>query len=329
VIDGHPVIDVLLLSPLPIVEEAVRTHGLRALRAWEWVDPDRELTEAGRSVRGLASSYAVPVDEALLGRLPKLEIVAHFGVGYETIDLRAAAARRIVVTHTPDVLTEEVADTALGLLLCTVRELPQAERHLRAGLWAQGAYRLTDTLRGKTVGIFGLGRIGKAVARRCEGFGLEIVYHGRVRQPQVSYRYCPSLVDLAREADVLMVCAPATAETRDAVNAEVLTALGPAGVLINVARGSLVDEVALVRALATGTIRAAGLDVFAREPRVPEELLAFDRVVLLPHVGSASASTRDAMGKLVADNLVSWFAGRGALTPVPEMGLVSRLSARP
>jgi lactate dehydrogenase-like 2-hydroxyacid dehydrogenase len=311
--------EVLLLTPLhPIVEDTLRAHRIQAVRAWEWADFDRDLPRFGAAVRGLTSSYILRVDAALLDKLPKLEIIAHFGVGYETIDVGAAAARGIVVTNTPDVLTDEVADTALGLLLCTVRELPNAERHLRAGLWKTGPYRLTDTLQGKAVGIFGLGRIGKAIAKRCEAFGLAIAYHGRTLQSAVPYRYFASLRELASEVDVLVVAAAATADTSGAVDADVLAALGPGGVLINVSRGSLVDEPALVRALARGTIRAAGLDVFAHEPQVPEELLAMDNVVLLPHVGSASVRTRDAMAKLVADNLVSWFSGSGPLTPVAE-----------
>jgi lactate dehydrogenase-like 2-hydroxyacid dehydrogenase len=276
-----------------------------------------DLFQRGKSARGLASSYGYPVDDALLGRFPKVEIVSVLGVGYEMVDVGAAAARGVVVTNTPDVLTEEVADTTLGLVICTVRELPQAERYLRAGLWEKAPFRLTDTLRHKTVGIFGLGRIGKAVARRCEAFGLRVAYYGRSRQT-VPYAYHTSLVDLARNVDVLIVTAPATPETRNAVDTAVLEALGPEGVLVNVARGSLVDEPALIRALNAGTIRAAGLDVFATEPRVDAELLAKDNVVLLPHVGSASRDTRHAMAKLVADNLVSWFAGQGPLTPVPE-----------
>jgi lactate dehydrogenase-like 2-hydroxyacid dehydrogenase len=306
---------VLVLSPSPVVEETLRVHGVPVIRAWEAPHLDAEVA---LEVRGLASSYAVHVDATLLDELPRLEVIAHFGVGYDTVDVSAAAARGVIVTHTPDVLTEEVADTALGLLLCTVRELPRAERFLRAGDWVRGPYRLTDTLRGKTVGIFGLGRMGKAVARRCEAFGVSVEYTGRTRQPEVPYRYRSSLKELARETDILVVTAPATAETRNAVDAEVLAALGPSGVLINVARGSLVDETALVYALASGTISAAGLDVFAGEPRVHPELLALDNVVLFPHVGSASRATRDAMAKLVADNLVSWFEGRGPLTPVPE-----------
>lgn len=310
--------DVVLLSPLvPIVEQTLGDHGLSTARAWEVGVGDAGLARLGLTARAIAGTYAGRVDAVLLAQFPKLEIVSVFGVGYDSVDVRAAAARGIVVTNTPDVLTEEVADTAMGLLVCTVRELPQAEHHVRAGKWVQGPFRLTDTLQQKTVGIFGLGRIGRAVARRCEAFGLRVAYYGRSAQ-QVPYVYYPSLIALAREVDILIVTAPATAETKNAVNADVLAALGPQGVLVNVARGSLVDEPALIRALASRSIRAAGLDVFAHEPDVPAELLAMDNVVLLPHVGSASIATRDAMGKLVADNLISWFAGRGALTPVPE-----------
>lgn len=309
--------DILLLAPLlPVVEETLHAHGLTTARAWE--QPSGGVAIGTHEVvRALATTYTVPVSAGLIESLPKLEIISVFGVGYDSVELRAAAARGIVVTNTPDVLTEEVADTALGLLLCTVRELAQADRFVRGGLWAKGPYPLTASLREKKVGIFGLGRIGRAVARRCEVFGLSVAYHGRTRQ-DVAYRYYDALVDLAREVDILIVTAPATPDTRGAVGAEVLSALGPEGVLINVARGSLVDEPALIDALTSRTIRSAGLDVFAAEPHVPEALLALDQVVVLPHVGSASLATRNAMGALVANNLISWFAGQGALTPVPE-----------
>jgi len=309
--------DILFLAPLlPVVEETVRASGLTTARAWEQSDlPDVATVRAG--VRALATTYTSPVSAALIESLPRLEIISVFGVGYDSIDLRAAAARGIVVTNTPDVLTEEVADATLGLLLCTVRELPQAERFVRDGRWVNGPYPLTSSLREKKVGIFGLGRIGKAVASRCEAFGLSIAYHGRKPQ-DVPYRYYGTLVDLARNVDILIVTAPATPDTRGAIDTGVLTALGPEGVLINVARGSIVDEPALIQALSSRTIYAAGLDVFATEPRVPDALLALDRVVVLPHVGSASRATRNAMGLLVAENLISWFAGKGPVTPVAE-----------
>jgi lactate dehydrogenase-like 2-hydroxyacid dehydrogenase len=216
------------------------------------------------------------------------------------------------------VLTEEVADLAVGLLLATVRQLPQVDRYLRAGKWLEKPYPLTATLRERKVGILGLGRIGKAIGKRLEAFGLEVSYHGRNPQSDVSYRYHPSLVGMAKDVDVLMCVAPGGPETKGMVDAEVLRALGPGGILINVGRGSVVDERALIEALANKEILTAGLDVFEDEPRVPKELIAMDHVVLLPHVGSASVHTRNAMGQLVVDNLVSWFSGKGPLTPVAE-----------
>jgi lactate dehydrogenase-like 2-hydroxyacid dehydrogenase len=253
-----------------------------------------------------------------MSRFPNLKIVASFGVGYDHIDARWAGDHGIVVTNTPDVLNEEVADTALGLLLCTVRHLPQADRYVREGRWMGGAFPLSDSLRGKTMGILGLGRIGKAIARRGEACGLKIAYHGRRRQDDVAFPYFASLVEMAKAVDILMVITPGGAATNKLVDAHVLEALGPKGVLINVARGSVVDEAALIAALKGGKIAAAGLDVFEVEPCAPAELIAMDNVVLLPHVGSASVATRQAMGQLVVDNIVSFLEGRGPLTPVPE-----------
>jgi lactate dehydrogenase-like 2-hydroxyacid dehydrogenase len=275
--------------------------------------------DAGGAVRGVASCGGhTRIDAAFVERFPKLEIVSSFGVGYDHIDAAALAARGVVVTHTPDVLTGEVADLALGLLIATVRQLPQVDRYLREGKWLQRAYPLTATLRGRKVGILGLGRIGKALAKRLEACELEIEYHGRKPQPDVAYRYHPTWLGLAKACDVLMVVASGGAETRHIVNKEVLEALGPDGIVINVGRGTVIDEAALVKALQDKRILSAGLDVFEDEPRVPAELIALEHVVLLPHVGSASVHTRNAMGQLVVDNLVSWFGGKGAITPVPE-----------
>ena len=212
-----------------------------------------------RSTRPICASY------------PNLEIISSFGVGYDNIDAKAAARLGIIVTNTPGVLDDEVADTALGLMIMTVRQLPQAERYLRAGQWsAKGAFPLSPSLRGRTVGILGLGRIGKAIATRVAGFGLDVVYHGRHAQAGVPYRYYPSLVEMAKASDILIVVAPGGPSTRHIINAEVLEALGPDGVLINIARGSLVDEKALIEALRTGKILAAGLDVFENEPNAPQ-----------------------------------------------------------
>ncbi|HET9903804.1 MAG TPA: 2-hydroxyacid dehydrogenase [Xanthobacteraceae bacterium] len=258
-------------------------------------------------------------DSALMQRLGKLEIVANFGVGYDNVDAKWAAANGIIVTNTPDVLNEEVADTALGLLLCTVRELPRAERYLRSGEWARkGDYRLTASLRDRTVGLVGLGRIGRVIADRLAAMKVPVVYHSRRPKPDAPYRYYASLLEMARAVDVLLTIVPGGAETRHMINTEVLEALGPNGIFINMARGSVVDEQALVEALKTGKILSAGLDVFANEPHVPQELVEMDHVVLTPHVGSASEATRRAMEQLVVDNLVNWKYGRPPLTPVPE-----------
>ncbi len=287
-------------------------------RLWLEPNPDLWLAEWEPRIRALALAGHVRADDAYMQRFPSLEIIASFGVGYDHIDAKAAARRGIIVTNTPGVLDDEVADTALGLMLMTVRQLPQAERHLRAGLWPKGAYPLTPSLRDRTVGIIGLGRIGKAIAARVAGFGLEVVYHGRNPQPGVPYRYYPSLVEMAKASDILIVVAPGGPGTRHIVNAEVLEALGPDGVLINIARGSLVDEQALIEALRSGKILAAGLDVYENEPNVPAELIAVPNAVLLPHVGSASFKTRLAMAECVVGNIFAWADGKAPLTPVPE-----------
>jgi lactate dehydrogenase-like 2-hydroxyacid dehydrogenase len=256
---------------------------------------------------------------SLLERFPKLEIVSSFGVGYDNVDVKYTAAHGIIVTNTPEVLTEEVADTALGLLLCTVRELPQAERYVRAGLWAKQGYPLSkSTLRNRTVGMVGMGAIGQAIARRLDAFGVPVVYYTRKPRPELAYRHYPTLIDMAREVDTLMVIVPGGAATANMINAEVLDALGPNGIVINMARGSVVDEPALIKALKDKRILAAGLDVYAKEPEVPQALIDMDNVVLLPHVGSASVHTRQKMDQLVADNILAWAAGKPPLTPVPE-----------
>ncbi len=283
-------------------------------------DQDAFIEEVAPRIRGVAIAYtANKIDSAFMSQFPNLEIVSSFGVGYDHVDAKWAGGHGIVVTNTPEVLNEEVADTALGLLLCTVRELPQAERYLRAGKWPQGGYRLTPaTLRDRTIGIVGMGRIGKAIGRRLEAFGVPVVYHSRNPQTGVAYKYYPKLVDMARDVDTLMVIVPGGAATKNLIDAEVLKALGPNGILINMARGSVVDEQALIKALNDRTIMSAGLDVFLNEPQVPQELIEMEHIVLFPHLGSASAATRRAMDQLVVDNLKSWFAGKGPLTPVPE-----------
>jgi lactate dehydrogenase-like 2-hydroxyacid dehydrogenase len=313
--------DVLLLGP----PRPVFVNGLAAaftVRRLPENDAEAAVAALAPQLRAIAvSSVTDRVDAGLMARLPRLEIVSTFGVGYDHIDAAWAGAHGIVVTNTPDVLTEEVADTAIGLLLCTARELSEAERFLRAGKWLQKGYPLSKaTLRNRTVGLVGMGRIGKAIARRLDGMSVPVVYHTRRKAPDVSYRHYPSLIEMARAVDVLLVIVPGGAETRNLIGAEVLAALGPDGILINMARGSVVDEPALIKALQDKTILTAGLDVFAHEPQVPAELLAMDHVVLFPHLGSASSYTRTQMDQLVVDNLLAWAAGKPPLTPVPGAG---------
>lgn len=314
--------DIQILMPVPIAPGVIAAlHNRFVLhRLSEQSDADAFLRETGPEIRGMAvNARAGRIDRHLFDRLPALEIVASFGVGHDTIDLAEAKARGITVTNTPGVLDEEVADLTLGLLLATVRRIPQAERHVREGCWPRGPFPLSPTLRGRRVGILGLGAIGKAVARRLEGFDVEIAYHGRSRQAAVAYEYHSSPIALAAACDVLIAIVPGGAETRHLVDAAVLAALGPNGILINVARGSVVNEAALIAALQSGTILAAGLDVFAHEPHVPDALLALPNVVALPHIGSASVKTREAMNALVVDNLAAWF---GCGQPVSPVNLV-------
>jgi lactate dehydrogenase-like 2-hydroxyacid dehydrogenase len=279
------------------------------------------IAKVAPAIRGAAvtgAPYKMMGD--IMARFPRLELVSSFGVGYDNIDVKYAAGHGITVTHTPEVLNEEVADTTIGLLLCTIREFPQADRFVRAGRWVQkGQYPLTPaTLRDRTIGIVGLGRIGRAIARRLEGFGVPIVYHSRNPQPDVSYRYYPQLLDMARDVDTLIVITPGGAATRHLINAEVLAALGPRGIVINMARGSVIDDEALIRALKDRTIHSAGLDVFVNEPEVPKGYLEMDHIVLFPHLGSSTIHTRQKMEQLVVDNLLAWADGKPPLTPVPE-----------
>lgn len=311
--------DVVMFGAKPIIEDALEKAGHALHRAFAAPDPDAFINAIGPKVRAIAAVAGHgPVDGAIMSRFPKLEIVSSFGVGYDHIDAKWAGEHGIVVTNTPDVLNEEVADTALALLLATVRHLPQAERYLRSGQWEKhGDYQLTPSLRDRTVGIVGMGRIGKAIARRLDAMKVPVVYHSR-RPADVAYKHYPNLTEMARAAEVLLVITPGGAATRNLINAGVLEALGPDGILINMSRGSVVDEDALIAALRDKKILSAGLDVFVNEPKVPQELIEMENVVLLPHVGSASHATRRAMDELVANNIISWFAGKGALTPVAE-----------
>ena len=317
--------DILMTAPMmPIVIEAL-DKAFTLHRLWEQSDQEAFLKDIGPRIRGIATSTLYGrLEASLLDRLPKAEIISSFGVGYDNVDAVEAGKRGIVVTNTPGVLDDEVADLAIGLLLATLRNIPQADRYLREGKWLKAPFPLSATLREKKVGIVGLGRIGKAIARRLAGFDVRIAYHGRTQQDDVAFTYHPTIVGLAEASDILIVITPGGASTKHLINAEVLKALGSNGVLINVARGSVVDEQALIQALKSGTILSAGLDVYDDEPRVPQELIDLEHVVLLPHIASGSVHTRNAMGKLVADNLISWFDGKGPLTPVAETPYTGR-----
>jgi len=309
-------IEILSLGPFYAPAFELMEREFTVHRLWEAKDRDALIAEVGSRVRGIQAMHANKTDAKLMAALPKLEIIACFGVGVDGVDLAAARQRGVIVTNTPEVLNECVADLAMGLTLATLRRISLGDRYVRAGSWLKGPMPFTRKVGGKIMGILGYGRIGKAIAKRAEAFGMRIVYHGRKPQADVAHKYYASLTEMARDCDVLVAICPGGAATHHIVNAEVLEALGPEGTLINVARGSVVDEQALVKALTDGTLGAAGLDVFEAEPHVPEALFAMDQVVLQPHVASATHETRLAMGVLTADNLRAHFAGKPVLTPV-------------
>lgn len=298
-----------------------------------------ELTDGTRYVlAGSDDANNHPINTEFINSLPDLELIASFGAGYDRIDTVAAASRGVVVTNTPHVHIDEVADFAIGLMIATVREIPKADRFVRDGKWSESSFPLSQgTLRGRRIGIAGLGAIGRAVAHRATSFGLSVSYYGRQPKADVPYKFYGSLKALSSAVDILMVTLPGGNDTRHAVDASVLAQLGPDGVLINVSRGSVVDEKALIHALREERILSAGLDVFSNEPHVPKELTEFTNVVLQPHIGSATALTRRGMWQLAIDNLLAWVEGRGPLTPVietpwprvaPERPAIDLLSAK-
>jgi hydroxypyruvate reductase len=269
-------------------------------------------------IRAVAGSGESKVSAELVARLPALEIVSIMGVGYDGVDVAACKARKVLVTHTPDVLNDDVADLALGLALSIARRLPQADRYVRDGQWPSGPMPLATKLSGSRMGIVGMGRIGQAIATRALAFGMSIAYTARSAKPALPYAFHATPAALAAASDFLVVITPGGAATRKLVDAEVLQALGPKGYLVNVARGSVVDETALIAALQSGAIAGAALDVFENEPHVPEALRQLDNVVLVPHIGSATRATRGAMAALAFENLRAFFAGEKPPTPVPE-----------
>jgi hydroxypyruvate reductase len=296
---------------LAALDAAYTTHKL-----FEAKDRDAMIAGVAGRITAVASSNSGGIDGATMAKLPKLATIAHFGVGYDTVDIDAAKKRGIAVTNTPDVLTDDVADIAIGLLLATVRRIPQGDRFVREGKWLKGAMALTDTIQGKSLGVIGVGRIGRAIAKRAEAFNLKVSYQGPNKKSDVSWRYYADLVALAKDVDFLVAACPGGEATRGIVSRAVIDALGPKGVFVNISRGTVADEAALLEALQQGRLGGAGLDVFVDEPRVPEGFFALENVVLQPHVGSASHQTRTAMGQLVIDNLAAHFAGKPLLTPV-------------
>jgi hydroxypyruvate reductase len=309
------VLSVTKLSPLlePQLREAFTLHD----RMHE-SDP-AAFEQIAPQIRGIAASGESKVPAAVMDRLPALEIVSVFGVGYDGVDVAAAKARGVVVTHTPNVLNDDVADLAIALMLAAARQIPASDRYVKEGRWAQsGPMALARKVSGARLGIVGMGRIGQAIAKRATAFGMDIAYHTRNARADVQLRYVPSLVALAEQSDYLTVITPGGAGTRHLVNAEVIRALGAKGILINVARGSVVDEAALITALQKGELGGAGLDVFEAEPQVPPSLRELPHVVLTPHIGSATRQTRQAMADLAFGNLKAHFSGQRLLSPVPE-----------
>lgn len=299
---------VLLIGALtPFLVDAVSSR-YRTVR-WPTTETD--------AIRAVVTVGSPGVDDTVMAALPNLGAIINHGAGYDTIDVEAARARGIGLSNTPDVLTETVADTAVALVLNTLRQFGAAERYLRAGRWAaDGDYPLTRDVNGTQVGILGLGRIGAAIVARLEAFDCAIAYHNRRAVPDSPYRYAPSVYELAESVDVLVVATAGGKGTQKLVNREVLEALGPQGYLINIARGSVVDQEALIELLQAGELAGAGLDVFTHEPQVPAELRALDTVTLLPHVGSATARTREAMALLALRNLETYLNSGGLVTPV-------------
>jgi lactate dehydrogenase-like 2-hydroxyacid dehydrogenase len=311
-------VDLLITAPLPPflaqpLAADYRCHDYAGAR-----DPDALLREVAGKVRGLVQGGGTVTPTSLLDALPALEIISVFGVGYDGVPTGYCRERGIKVTNTPDVLTDDVADVAVALILMTARNFVGADRFVRAGEWPKRSLPLTTKLAGRSVGIVGLGRIGKAIAKRVEAMGMRVAYTGRKPQ-DVPYRYVRDLAALAGEVDFLVIACPGGPATKHLIDARILDALGAKGTLVNIARGSIVDEQALVDALSRGKLKSAGLDVFENEPHVPSELLAMDNVVLLPHVGSATRETRQAMADLCRANVDAWFSERRTLTLVPEL----------
>lgn len=299
-------LNVIQNSSLPAWLEENLAKRFNVYALWSDPNPQKFLSEHGGEYQAVVSRAAVGVSESLINQLPKLKVISSFGVGYDKVAIDVAKGRGIQVGYTPDVLNDCVADTAFGLLIDVARQMSASDRYARAGNWLGNPYPMTTKVSGKKLGILGLGRIGQVIAKRASGFDMEIRYHNRNRNADLPYQFESSLIELAKWCDFLVVASAGGAETNNLVSESVLNALGPHGYLINIARGTVVDEIALIKALKEKKIAGAGLDVYKDEPRIPEELLSLDNAVLLPHVASATNETRQAMAELVFDNLVSY-----------------------
>lgn len=307
---------VLAIQPLLEKEMKQLESGYNVIRLWDANDPVAVIERHRHDVQAILSTYnSSGVSERLMSALPNLEVIAQFGVGYDNIDLKAAHTRGIAVTNTPDVLTDDTADVALFLMLNVARRAVEADMFVRVGRWKSGAMPLSTSISEKTVGVVGLGNIGKAIAQRAAAFNTTVVYHSR-SEKDVPYKYYADLSDMAEDCDFLILACAGGPDTENLIDYKILEKLGRNGFLINIARGSVVNEEDLLIALRNQAIAGAGLDVFASEPDVPEELLKMDNVVLSPHVGSATVETRSKMGQLVIDNLNAHFEGQSLLSPV-------------
>lgn len=306
---------VLALCPLLPPEMARLEDHFHVVRLYNEPDPESILQAVKGDVVAIISNPATPVRASLMEALPNLEIIAQFAVGVDNIDIATARARGVAITNTPDVLTDDTADIAVALLLNLSRRIVEADMFVRIGKWGQAAMPLGTTPKGKTVGIVGLGRIGQAIAKRLTAFDMRVVYHGRKQKADLAYTFYPDLKRMAADCDYLVLAVSGGPATQNLINADILAALGPKGYLINISRGSVVDEPALIEALKNRTIAGAGLDVYAHEPNVPAEYKAMDNVVLLPHIGSATHETRTIMGEIVLANLQAHFSGKPLITP--------------
>lgn len=308
--------EILVIARIPAPTLAALERGFTVHKLWTVRDPDAFIKEVCGSVRGAVTTGFIGFSRGRIEALPKLEIIACFGTPRGTVDLAAAKERGVVVTNTPDSITESVADLALGLVIAVMRRICECDRFVRAGKWLAGLPPMGSEVRGKICGIVGLGGIGRGIARRVEACGMAVCYHGPGQKQDVAYPYFPDLESMAREVDCLVVACPATPATRNLVDARILEALGPEGFLINISRGVNVDEAALIAALRNGRIAGAGLDVFRDEPRVPAELLTMEQVVLVPHIGSSTREVREERGVKLLANLLAHFAGKPVLTPM-------------